>query len=88
MLVGEVPREVILELGLQVLGRSLGLGLKHNLLCASPATGPMVPAVRSSCGVHIPAFSLATLCQEGCFDCVPPHLVQCLHHGSHSTTFT
>lgn len=40
MLVGEVPREVILELGLQVPGRSLGLGLKHTSPLCLPGRRP------------------------------------------------
>lgn len=40
MLVGEVPREVILELGLQVPGRSLGLGLRHTSPLCLPSSRP------------------------------------------------
>ena len=40
MLVGEVPREVSLELGLQVPGRNPGLGLKHVSPLCLPSSRP------------------------------------------------
>lgn len=40
MLVGEIPREVSLELGLQVPGRNPGLGLKHASPLCLPSSRP------------------------------------------------
>ena len=40
MLVGEIPREVSLEMGLQVPGRTPGLGLKHASPLCLPSSRP------------------------------------------------
>lgn len=69
------PREVSLELGLQVWGRSPGLGLRHTSPLCFPRSRACVALFQLILWAYSPSASAPAMTyREGWFDRMSPHL--------------